>query len=418
MTFTEDVVRLFKLRILLLILSVCGSIPVKVQASPQPSIEVFYDIDIGTKIISGTRKIGTKVDAFSFKALEENGLIIADPRVIAKHIGDAKLANSHPFSFAGPKLTQVKLSLPKGYFGFSSFLVEKGKLVPKKVSQFVVGAVKLSEWSKHQFRFLNTNFELLSPNKNKHIDSNHWEASVKIIWKEFIDRFGSPTDHLVFLDLEGPISGGPLGENVLGIFATDKMTPSFAEDMKANLGWSSQPTTAAYVVANYPASKTKWEEYLFGTFSHEIAHLFFGFGVTRQRVESAHDLWFSLGLGMIYDMEITEKLIGRKPQLELDIIKSWRMNYSYIQTLDQRLVNPKLEEDDKYPFDRKKVFAHGKAAFYLDKVRETVGKSQFDAAVVEYLKMCVTCETGYEDFKKYLASTMVVAELEKLYKVY
>jgi hypothetical protein len=107
-------VRLFKLRFLLLILSVCGAFPAYVQASPQPSIEMFYDIDIGTKIISGTRKLGTKVNRFSFKAREENGLIIVGPRVIAKHIGDAKLANSHLFSFADPKLTQVRLSLPKG----------------------------------------------------------------------------------------------------------------------------------------------------------------------------------------------------------------------------------------------------------------------------------------------------------------
>jgi len=406
------------MRILLLILSICGPIESKATASTEPGVEVTYDITIGSDTISGTRTIGLKVEKFNFKAQEEDGLIISDPRTIAKHIGDSKLAATHPFSFADPKLTQVKLKVPKGYFSFSSFLDNRGQLNPKTVSQFVVGAARADTWTKHQFNFQNTHFELLTPTKNPHIESKHWEVSVKLIWKEFIDRFGSPTNHLVFLDLEGPISGGPLGENVLGIFATEKVIPAIQEDMKANLGWSPKTTTRDYVEANYPASKNKWEEYLFGTFSHEIGHLFFGFGLTRQRVGNADDLWFSLGLGMVYDMEITEKLIGRKPQLELDIIKSWLTNYANNQNIDQRLVGPNKTEDKKYPFDRKKAFAHGKAAYYLDKVREKIGKSKFDKAVLEYLSSCGKCEAGYEDFKKYLGHSKLLSELEVLYKVY
>jgi len=310
------------------------------------------------------------------------------------------------------------LKVPKGYFSFSSFQEDQGQLSPKSVSHFVIGAAKSDVWAKHQFNFSNTHFELISPRTNAHIEPNHWEISVRKIWKEFTDRFGNPTDHLVFLDLEGPISGGPLGENVLGIFATEKMNPTVQEDMKANLGWNPLTSTRAYVEANYPKFKNQWEEYLFGTFSHEIGHLFFGFGLTRQRVSSADDLWFSLGLGMIYDMEVTEKLVGRKPQLELDIIKSWMTNYANIPNIDQRLVNPNKAEDKKYTFDRKKVFAHGKAAFYLDKVREKVGVEHFDNAVLEYLKKCGQCEGGYEDFKKYLGNSSTVAELEKLYGVY
>lgn len=406
------------MRLLPFVFCICGTTAAIATASAHPSVEVTYDIVIGTNTISGIRTIDAKVEKFNFKAEEEGGLIIVNPRMIAKHIGDSKLADAHPFSFANPKFTHVTLKVPEGYFGFSSFSEDKGHLNPRNASQFVVGAAKRDAWTKHQFNFSNTHFELISPIKNAHIESRHWEASVIKIWKEFTDRFGIPTDHLVFLDLEGPISGGPLGENVLGIFATEKMNPAVQEDMKANLGWSPLTSTKAYVEANYPASKNQWEEYLFGTFSHEIGHLFFGFGLTRQRVSNADDLWFSLGLGMLYDMEVTEKLVGRKPQLELDIIKSWETKYATIPNLDQRLVNPDKTEDKKYPFDRKKVFAHGKAAFYLEKVREKVGKPQFDSAVLEYLRKCGQCEVGYEDFKKYLGNSKIVTELEKLHKVY
>jgi hypothetical protein len=388
-------------------------------ASVTDPVEITYEIAIGVETISGTRKSGTKIESFSFKTEEEEpGLILVNPRVIAKSLGDSALADTHSFSYADPKKVRVNLKLPKGYFSFSSFYMEKGDLNPRKVSQFVVGAAKKNMWTKTRFVDLGTNFELVSPVTNSNIEPNHWKTSVSKIWKEFSKRFGVPTEHLVFLDLKGPISGGPLGENVLGIFANHKISPAVQEDMKANLGWSPQSSTRNYVKANYPnSSKNQWQEYLFGTFSHEIAHLFFGFGVTRERVVSVEELWFSLGLGIVYDMEVTEKLLGRKPQLELDIINSWESKYSRIPEIDQKLVKPNTSADVKYPFDRKKVFAHGKAAFYLGKLREKVGIDAFDQAVLNYLK-CSQCVGGYEDFKKFLEKTSLVQELEKIYVIY
>lgn len=188
--------------------------------------------------------------------------------------------------------------------------------------------------------------------------------------------------------------------------------------MQANLGWTPQPTSKAYVEANYPKSANQWEEYLFGTFAHEIGHLFFGFGSTREKVTSADDLWFSLGLGVIIDMDITNQLIGRKPQLEADIIKSWSDIYSKKPDIDQRLINPDKTNDAKYKFDRKKVFAHGKAAFYLERLREKVGQKAFDETVSRYLKECRRCTHGYADFKKLLpVSPGDIDRLEVEYKI-
>ena len=57
---------------------------------------------------------------------------------------------------------------------------------------------------------------------------------------------------------------------------------------------------------------------------------------------------------MVYFMKVTEEIIVRKPQIELDIINSWVSKYSKIREVEQRLVKPNRSADMKYPLDRKK----------------------------------------------------------------
>jgi hypothetical protein len=188
--------------------------------------------------------------------------------------------------------------------------------------------------------------------------------------------------------------------------------------MEANLGWKPHKSTLAYVKAYYPKSKDQWGGYLIGTFAHEIGHLYFGFGKTRERITNVDELWFSLGLGVVYDMEITNTLVGRPPQLEFDLIENWKNNISKLKDIDQRLINPDKSSDAKYKFDRKKVFAHGKAAYFLGDLRMKVGKEKFDKAVSNYLRECGNCESGYADFKKFLGSDASIAtDLEKKHQI-
>ncbi len=300
---------------------------------------------------------------------------------------------------------------PENYFVFSSFKTTANGLEPRKASQFVVGFADKKIWELGEFQFKGTTFQLLTPRLGSQIDKKLWESGIRKIWPAFLERFGQATDHLVFVDLQGPISGGPLGENVIGIFASDNFPASLFTDMEANLGWKPHNSTKEYVKAHYPKSRDQWSEYLLGTFVHEIAHLYFGFGVTRERIEAVEDLWFSLGLGMVHDMEITTELLGRPPQLEIDLIQNWKKNISAIRDIDHRLIHPDKSQDSKYKFDRKKVFAHGKAAFFLDEFRKQLGKEKFDKAVLAYLKGCGTCESGYTDFKKYLGAGARTAEI-------
>ncbi len=340
------------------------------------------------------------------------GLYLLTAQSIAEKIGDKAKSLKHPFDFTDPEETQIDVSSPSTHFIFSSFKKLGPTILPKRVSQFVIGIADKRIWNLHEFSFEGTTFQLVGPKLSPQITPSAWEASMRKVWPKFFERFGSATDHLVFVDLKGPISGGPLGENVLAFFADENLPQGVSEEMEANLGWGPQRSTRAYVKAQYPKSQDQWGEYLLGTFSHEISHLYFGFGITRERVSTADELWFSLGLGMLYDMEITRELTGHEPQLLLDVMKHWEEKISRLKDVDQRLIGPDRAADQNHKFDRKKVFGHGKAAYYLKELRSLIGREKFDAAVIQYLRSCGNCDRGYEDFKKFLGPE--TAALKKL----
>jgi hypothetical protein len=378
-----------------------------------------YKLKLADKWIEGSQTRDSQVRTFKIQIEEEQpGLSYATSRAIAKSLGDKSKADQHPFSFAGPEDVRVEIEPTQTHFIFSSFKSTPNGYDARKASQFVVGFADKKLWNQSEFEAYGTKFQLLTPKQSAQIDGGPWEKAIRRLWPLFLNRFGKPTDHLVFVDLQGPISGGPLGENVLGFFATDNVSANLHSEMQANLGWAPQKSTRDYVKTHYPKSNNQWDEYLLGTFAHEIAHLYFGFGVTREKVKSVEELWFSLGLGMIYDMEITSELVGRPPQLEVDLINNWKNNISTLKDVDQRLIAPNNSADSKYKFDRKKVFAHGKAAFFLGELRSQIGKHKFDKAVLEYLRECGGCVHGYSDFKKFLGKNSKVADaLEVKYGV-
>ncbi len=346
------------------------------------------------------------------------GLHLVTAQSIAEKLGDEVKSRKHLFNFTNPEETQIEITSSRNHLIFSSFKKNGATFAPKKVSQFVIGIADQRIWNLHGFNFKGTRFELVSPKKSPQIAPKGWEASIRRVWQKYLQRFGSATDHLVFVDLKGPISGGPLGENVLAFFADDNLPLEVVDDMEANLGWKPQKSTRAYVKAHYPKSHDQWGEYLLGTFSHEIGHLYFGFGLTREKVSSADELWFSLGMGMLYDMQITHELTGNEPQLLVDVVNQWEKKISQLKDVDQRLIGPNRAADQNHKFDRKKVFGHGKAAYFLKELRRVIGHDKFDAAVLKYLKKCGSCDRGYEEFKNYLEFSIdAINKLENKYQI-
>lgn len=309
------------------------------------------------------------------------------------------------------------ISYPKDTILLSSFITSKDLMFNKKISNFVIGFAQKEVWNEDEFNHLGTRFKLITK-KSSEINSDHWKKSVKKIWSNLNKKFGSSTNKVTFVELDwAPISGGPLGENVLGIFSQKNIPEKFKRDLWKDLGWEEKKSTKEYVQEYYADSKKPWEDYLVGTYAHELTHLYFGFGKSRQVVNNAYELWFSLGLGMLYDINITQKMTGKKPAIFNDSFKVWK-KYSSNKNIDQRLVNPIVLNDSKYNLDRKKVYAHSKAESFLRALRTKIGVTEFDNAVINYLN-CKNCLDGYESFKKYLGPFhKTVTAVEKEYQVY
>jgi hypothetical protein len=252
-----------------------------------------------------------------------------------------------------------------------------------------------------------------------HSSLKRTQRSIRIIGEAASKKFGPGPSQITFVELDwAPISGGPLGENVLGIFYQESVPPIMRKVLENDLGWEAQESTMAYVSEQYKNSANPWETYLFGTYAHELAHVYFGFGKTRQKVSLSHEIWFSLGMGMVYDIEVTNKVTGSYPEIFADSDAVFK-KYAFITDIDQRLVNPKTDNDKKYSLDRKKIFAHSKAHLFLSSIRKEIGEDKFDRAAREYVQKCSECVNGYEDFKKFLRQYKnKIEKLDKVFKVY
>lgn len=341
-----------------------------------------------------------------------NGLMIVFSEDLKKR--------SNPFSYTAPREVEVEIINDdlEDYILFSSFEIDDRKLKKASLSKFVIGLADKKLWNTKVFEHNGAKFTLVIPKKSS-IEGDHWKESVSKIWDYYKNKFGQFSKTITFIELDwAPLSGGPLGENVLGIFSQKLISIQSQNEIRNDLGWLAQDSTESYVKSNYKNSINPWKEYLVGTYAHEMAHLYFGFGKTRQRVDFPHDLWFSLGMGMLYDEEITKQLTGNSPAI-FQASESVYNRFASIRDIDQRLVYPETTYDKYYKLDRKKVYAHSKAHKFLKALRVKTGEKEFDQATKKFLIECSRCENGYEDFKKFLPlSESSIKQLEIQFKVY
>lgn len=291
----------------------------------------------------------------------------------------------------------VKIEIPHNdkLIMFSSF---KGNET-RRITNYLVGFADVNIWRKTSFPFIGTEFNLITRYESKinHVD---FKTTTFKIWNYYIDKLGSSTDVVTFVELDSaPLSGGVLAENVLGIFYQNKISPEDQMAIQKELGWRAKESTYDYITTYY--GPNGWKDYMTGTIAHELAHTFFGFGQTREAVSNVHDLWFSLGMGMLYDGEVTKKLTGKAPQMFVDSEKVWQ-SFSTNKEIDQRLIKPNTSNDKKFGLDRKKVYAHSKSFAFLRKLRMKVGPAGFDRATKRYLQECTDCVNGYQNFKRFL----------------
>lgn len=257
----------------------------------------------------------------------KDGLAIITSEEIEKELDLVSKRNS--LSYIDRQKVQIEIPELEKIVSFSSFKRDE----ERKISNYAVGFADASRWKKTSFQFLGTTFNLVTKYDSP-INHAHFKTSIYKIWSTYIDRLGSSSDVLTFVELQRePKSVLPIAENLLAITNDDSLI-------------------------------------------HILSYTYFGFGQTGEKVKSAKELWFSLGMAAFYDVEVT------------------------------RIVT------------KKNTPVKATAFSFLKKIESAVGPVTFNRAVKKYLFECGDCTEGYPDFKRFLASSRYkVQKVEKDFKL-
>ena len=269
-------------------------------------------------------------------------------------------------------------------------------------------------WKAETFKVSERQFTLLSRNRDALLSKDFMQSLAEQILPRFASRFRLPSDHIVLVDSDwAAVSGGLLGNNILGFFGKQILSKDDEEEIRVVFGREPASSTRASVEKIYAGAKDPWREYMTGMFAHELAHLYFGFGRTTERITDLHHLWLSLGLGLVYDEVVTKEITGRQDTFFAAVENHWRTKFASNSQVDQRLVNPDTTKDKVFGLSRAHVYAHGKALVVLRSLRSRLGNDRFDGVVAKYLDAnCPQSGTclkggefgGYEMFRSMVAS--------------
>jgi hypothetical protein len=254
------------------------------------------------------------------------------------------------------------------------------------VGRFGVVIADAQSWQKREFKVDSTTFIFLNRRHKPVLASPDVVKSVSEVWPRFKNLFGAREDYVVLVDSDWEfISGGLLASNIIGIFGQNRIHPEESEGFAKDIGWKSGPSTRTLIERNYKGPNS-WGRYVTGMVAHELAHLYFGFGQTTERASDIHDLWLSLGMGMVYDRLVTVASTGQPDQFFETVEQKWKTQFAANVQIDQRLINPDTSNDRKFELSRAHIYAHGKSSFILRDLRDKMGEEKFDEAVRDYLR--------------------------------
>lgn len=252
--------------------------------------------------------------------------------------------------------------------------------------RFTVAIGRRQYWKVEEFDQSGATFSLVSRIKDPVLDVKLVREVAGDIFPAYLSRFKSPTDHIVIVDIDwAPVSGGLLGNNIVGLFAKQTLTTEDKDEFQAIFGKEAAASSKATIEKFYADSKNPWRTYLTGALAHELAHLYFGFGRTTERIGTLHELWFSLGMGLVYDEIVTKSITGKQDIFLAAVENNWRSKFSTDPKVDQRLIKPDTTLDKAAGLSRAHVYAHGKALAVFRDLRKQLGEEKFDALMVNYL---------------------------------
>ena len=295
-----------------------------------------------------------------------------------------------PFSYADRLPVSLRLHRPATYAVLApSPTKDAGGVADLKTTSLAHPVIVMGPrdaWSVSELEVKGTVFRIVLPARNAELRVAELKAVIAAAWPKLVARLGpEPRGIITFIETEdGSLSGGLLGDDVVGLFIRKKTSPFEQIFIRNILGWEMAPSTRAYVTREYKASKDPWHDYLTGMVTHELAHFWFGFGKSTERVVETSDEWTSLGLGLLYDNQVTRELTGREPELFVASERVWQTRWAKDPGIDQRLVHPNTRQDPP-ALTRTQTYAHSKALWTFRELRAKLGAKVFDKAVAAYL---------------------------------
>ena len=195
-----------------------------------------------------------------------------------------------------------------------------------------------------------------------------------------------------------------LGSDTIGIYAMQSIPEHFQKYIKRTLGIVAESNTKRLVNRIYKQYENPIEIYTFDMVFHELLHLYFGFGETVPNIKTSHDLWFALGLGMLYDRIYFEKEFNTTSPFFQLVMDRWNQNFRLNESIEQALEQPDTSRDQENGLERLQVFGHGKALLYLQHLRTLVGKEIFDGQIQSSLQNSNFGQ--YSDLRTWLKETI------------
>lgn len=234
--------------------------------------------------------------------------------------------------------------------------------------------------------------------KNSEIGIERFQKAINLAWPKWLSFFPIKSQPITILETDWGLGGGSLGPFILAIHLKGKYDDESAKYLESILGWSPESTGVDYINKYYPDFEDPIQAYVTDKIIHELGHIFFLNGITQLPNES--DLWFSLGMGMVYDRIIWDEVSSTPSPGLKAYIHIWETKYASNPEIDQRLVNPNPNNDERFGLNRLQIYGHGKSYVYLSQLRSRIGSLKYDVYVKAYLAESSGSSINYNSFLK------------------
>ena len=232
--------------------------------------------------------------------------------------------------------------------------------------------------------------------KNSAIGIERFHKAINLAWPKWLSFFPIKSQPITILETDWGLGGGSLGPFILAIHLKDDYDEASAKYLESILDWPAQSTGSAYINKYYADFEDPLQAYVTDKIVHELGHIFFLHGITDLKNED--DVWFALGMGLVYDRLIWDE-VSNIPSPTLKAYNHiWKTKFANNPEIDQCLINPNTDNDEKFGLVRLQIYSHARAHAYLSSLRIRIGKSKFDNYVKTYLSRPLGSPIEYDDF--------------------